>query len=47
MAGRKSGLSDETMVEIKSGLNDGDKVYNNTPKENYYGRKASTSTKAG
>ena len=43
----ETGLSDETMVEIKSGLNDGDKVYNNTPKENYYGRKASTSTKAG
>lgn len=43
----ETGLSDETMVEIKSGLNDGDKIYNNTPKENYYGRKASTSTKAG
>lgn len=43
----ETGLNDESMVEIKSGLNEGDMVYNNTPKENYWGRKASTSTKAG
>ena len=43
----ETGLSDETMVEIKSGLNDGDKVYNNTPKENYYGRTGQHLTKAG
>jgi len=33
------GLNDDSNVEVKSGLNDGDLVYNNTPKTdgNYYG----------
>ena len=45
----ETGLSDDMNVEIKSGLKEGDKVYNNTPKAdgNYWGRKASSSTKAG
>ena len=45
----ETGLNDDMNVEITSGLNDGDVVYNNTPSEDgsYYGRKASASSKAG
>ena len=44
----ETGLNDDMNVEITSGLNEGDLVYNNTPSEDgsYYGRKASASSKA-
>lgn len=43
------GLSDDMNVEIKSGVKEGDMLYNNTPKDDgsYYGRKSSSSAKAG
>ncbi len=33
----ETGLNDDSNVEITSGLNKGDQVYNNTPKEDYWG----------